>query len=245
MKTTTRYLAAILLLAQINPASAALISRLSGAAYYDDALDVTWLADANLAASNTFGVSGISPGGSMTWDKANEWIAAMNNAGYQGASDWRLPTIVDTGSSGCNWGYSETDCGYNVQTATGATVFSEMAHLFYTTLGNTARYDTNGIWVNCPAEPVYCLTNPGPFTNLLPNTYWSGDTYAVYPSSAWTFGFGGGGQGDRDKSSTFVAMAVRSGDIAATVPLPASLWIMGSALGVLGLVRRKPTAITA
>ena len=228
MKTTTRYLAAILLLAQINPASAALISRLSGAAYYDDALDVTWLADANLAASNTFGVSGINPGGSMAWDKANEWIAAMNNAGYQGASDWRLPTIVDTGSSGCNWGYSETDCGYNVQTATGATVFSEMAHLFYTTLGNTARYDTN----------------PGPFTNLLPNTYWSGNTYSVYPTSAWTFGFGGGGQGDRDKSSTFVAMALRSGDIA-TVPLPASLWIMGSALGLLGLVRRQPAAITA
>lgn len=241
MKNMSRSLVITLCFLFVNSANAALLSRLSGAAYYDDVLDVTWLANANLAMSNTFGVSGIGANGSMNWYKANEWIAAMNSAGYQGASDWRLPAIVDTDSSGCNWGYSGTDCGYNVQTSSGATVYSEMAHLFYETLGNFARYDTSGLWVNCPPEPVYCLTNAGPFSNLQPNTYWSGTTYLPDSTGAWAFGFGGGGQGDRAKSETFLSMAVRSGDILALtpVPLPSGMWLMGSALAILGLVRNK------
>jgi hypothetical protein len=49
----------LLLLALPGVAQATLISRLSGQAYYDDVLDITWLANANLAAGNTFGVGGI------------------------------------------------------------------------------------------------------------------------------------------------------------------------------------------
>jgi hypothetical protein len=63
-------------------AHAALESRLGGQAVYDTDLNITWLADSNLAASNTFGVSGINADGSMTWDTAQTWIGAMNAANY-------------------------------------------------------------------------------------------------------------------------------------------------------------------
>ena len=54
-------LAASLLLFVSVQANAALFSRLGGQAVYNDVLDITWLADANLAASSTFGVVGIEP----------------------------------------------------------------------------------------------------------------------------------------------------------------------------------------
>lgn len=91
-------------------------------AYYDTVLGITWLVNANLAYTEAFGVTGINTDGRMTWDKANEWIAAMNTAGYLGATGWRLPFVVDTNSPGCNSTNSGTDCGYNVQTMSGSTV---------------------------------------------------------------------------------------------------------------------------
>ena len=49
-------------------AQATLISRLAGQAYYDDVLDITWLQNANLANTETFGVGGVNAGGTMSWD---------------------------------------------------------------------------------------------------------------------------------------------------------------------------------
>jgi hypothetical protein len=61
-------------------------------AYYDTTTNLTWVADANLAATNTFGAAGICTdnitpchgAGTMTWDIAQTWIVAMNAAGYLG-----------------------------------------------------------------------------------------------------------------------------------------------------------------
>ncbi len=95
----TRFLGAacayVLMLAAPTSVSAALVSRLGGQGVYDTVLNVTWLADASLAASNTFGVSGIGisegiiPVGAMTWTTAQSWIGAMNTANYPGHNDWR------------------------------------------------------------------------------------------------------------------------------------------------------------
>jgi len=124
-------------------------------AYYDTDLDITWLADAN--------VNGV-----MEWAAANTWAAnlslvdAVNNLTYD---NWRLPTVVDTGTPGCDYATTGgTDCGYNVDTAT-----SEMAHLFYEELGNKAFYDTSGNG----SQSGWGLTNTGPFTNLQATNYWS------------------------------------------------------------------------
>ena len=64
----------------------------------------------------------------------------MNTANYLGTNDWRLPTVTDTGGSGCSdYGYTGTDCGWNVDLSTG-----EMAHMYYSTLGNMPSRNTGG-----------------------------------------------------------------------------------------------------
>ena len=52
--------------------------------------------------------------------------------------------MVDTGTPGCNFAYTGTDCGYNVQTVSGSTVYSELAYMYYVNLGLKAVYDTSG-----------------------------------------------------------------------------------------------------
>ena len=156
-----------------------------------------------------------------------------------GTNDWRLPNIIDTGTSGCNFAYTGTDCGYNVNLAT-----SEMAHMFYSTLGNTGYYNTSGTATGCSATtPPYCLTNDGPFSNLQPNSnYWSGATYAPNTSLAWNFYFGDGSQFRNGKTSELIAWAVRPGDIAA-VPAPGAMWLLGTGVAALMLRRRAMTAL--
>ncbi len=75
----------------ILPSHAALVGVLPATpggtdwqAVYDTDQNITWLANANLASSNTFGVGGISPAGDMNWHIANSWIDAMNADGGTG-----------------------------------------------------------------------------------------------------------------------------------------------------------------
>lgn len=67
---------------------------------YDDVLDITWLANANLAVTEAFGVAGVQANGTMAWDIAQTFIGAMNaedsGAGYLGVNSWR-----QVSSSGC------------------------------------------------------------------------------------------------------------------------------------------------
>jgi len=191
-------------------------------AYYDTTLDITWLADANAAGTR------------MTWADANAWAAGLNVNGITG---WRLPTMIDTGAPGCDFSFSGgTDCGENVQTGSAATtVYSEMASLWYDTLGNLAYYGTAGN----PPQPGWGLTNTGPFSNLQSNAYWSGVEHALYTSEAWYFFTGTGLQSYLAKNFIIYGWAVRSGDVSA-VPVPAAVWLFGSGLiGLLGLARRK------
>jgi len=92
-------------------ADAALVSRLSGQAYYDDVADLTWLADANYAQTIGYDADGF-----MTWQVANDWAAGLDVVGVTG---WRLAT-TDPAVSGLN------------QTG------SEMGNLFYNVLGGSA-----------------------------------------------------------------------------------------------------------
>ena len=71
-------------------------------AYYDDIADITWTADANLAATETFLATGLtlSDGGIETYSVMTGWIEAMNNtnggAGYLGVTGWRFPFTPTT-----------------------------------------------------------------------------------------------------------------------------------------------------
>jgi len=209
-----RYLGGIVLaLWCCSSVHAALLGRLGGQAVYDTDFDITWLADA------TFGVSGINDGGHMSWTTANEWIAAMNTANYLGYSDWRLPTTPQPDPS-CNSQVGRDSYGYY---CTG----SEMGHLFYGELGGMA-YQSISMTHNDNLD----------LFSIVPAPYWSGTSYAPRPFRAWRFSFGDGLQGPSVMydAYNFHAWAVRSGDV---IPVPGAVWLLGSALGVLGAVRRK------
>ena len=201
-------------------------------AYYDTALNITWLADANYA------------GTAMGWTGANIWAAGLNPYD-SGITGWRLPTVTATdgpdadllGNDGCNFGYTGTDCGYNVNTAA-----SEMAHMFHTTLGNKSRRDTAGNYL----QAGWGLANTGPFSNVHSDAYWSATEYAPNTSGAWSFFFSDGSQRNYvSKTYGFYAWAVHAGDVGvaatvSTVPVPAAAWLFGSGLlGLLGIARRK------
>ena len=197
-------------------------------AYYDTVLNITWLANANYAQT-----SGHDADGDMNWSNATAWASNLNPYG-SGITGWRLPTVTDTAAPGCDHSYSAAgqDCGYNVDTSTG-----EMAHMFYTTLGNLAYYSP----VGSPNQGGWGLSNTGPFSNLQPSGYWSGT--ALSPYIAWRFYFDEGAQGHSANTRELHAWAVHSGDVgAAAVPLPAAAWLLLSGLAGLGFVARRKTA---
>lgn len=230
---------------------AALLSRLGGQAYYDDVLDITWLADANLAASNRFGVSGINGGGAITtWDIANAWIAGMNRVDYLGFDDWRLPTLSpvsgDTTFNAVRTYNGTTDRGYGVTGIGWATdsgeIVSEMGWMFYGNLGNLGTCTQNDTApATCLRQAGSGLVNTGPFSNISRGLYWSG--VEASSTEAWVFGFGDGIQFPELKDGNRYAWAVRSGDVdvdaGATVPLPSAMLLLSAGLvGIAGVRRR-------
>ncbi len=199
-------------------------------AYYDTALNVTWLANANAAANTAYDI--LSPGsGLMNWTTAKAWAANLN---VDGVTGWSLPTMSDPGAT-CVDSSSGTTCGWNSDPASG-----ELAHLFFTTLGDTSYYDASH-----NVQPFYGLTNTGPFSNIQSSSYWYATVYAPDTSRTWDFSANVGQQGITYNSDGYsmYAWAVHPGDVGtaiATVPLPAAFWLFGSGLlGLIGTARRK------
>jgi hypothetical protein len=194
---------------------------------YDANANLYWLANANLAASNTFGLtygtnygndvygnpSVINSNGTATWGGAQKWISAMDAANYLGYSDWRLPT-------------SDTCFVYN---CTG----SEMGNLFYNELGGFA-----GISILTRHNANLAL-----FQNVQSNQYWSGTEIAPYPYLAMYFNMFDGNQNENAKASTLFALAVRPGQVTAA-PEPETYAMLLAGLGLLGFTawRRKNLA---
>ena len=211
-----------------STSNAALIERLGGLAYYDDVADLTWLADANNAA--TSGYAGADATGTMTWANANAWAAQLTVGGVSG---WRLPDTIDVGNDGITYAdgkfYTGVDAGYNM------TTHSELSNLYYNVLGNLAEFDTSGNRF----QAGWGLQNTGPFSNVQSRNYWSATEYAPKTYDAWLFGMGNGSQLGNSQFFPMHGWAVQSGDVS-MVPVPAAVWLFGSGLlGLVGLARRK------
>lgn len=193
---------------------------------YDTTLNVTWLADANLAATEDFGVRFIDPTGYTDADSALKWIGAMNVADYLGFNDWRLPNTLQPDSSCVKQGtrISFLNCSG-----------SEMGHLFYNELGGMANQDI----------ATTHNTNYSLFKNFQSQgfVYWSGTQAGSQGrGSTWEFDFGKGSQFSGSNGNGAFMLAVRPGDVLAAVPEPSTYALMLAGLAVLGAgaaTRRK------
>jgi hypothetical protein len=204
-------------------------------AFYDTTLNITWLA-------NFRTLTGLVS--KVDWDTANRWATTTS---FFGLSGWRLPTTNDTGRSGCQFSYSGSDCGFNVDTSTGNPVNSELAHLFYVTLGNLADCDKTG---SCGVASLGVFST-GNLTNYSIDGYWSGTAVALDSNFAWYFGSitfpVPGYQGTLRKDVALRAVAVHPGDVGTPMPLPSTAalialafvrWVLFGAGGLAGRVRR-------
>ncbi len=205
---------------------------------YDTVLDLTWLANWNAGARTSFDNWLSTSDGTMTWANAKAWAASLTDFG----GGWALPSVLDTGTPGCNVANSGTDCYYNVYGSdAGRAAGSPLAHMYYDTLGNKSVYDASGGF-----QPDYGLKNTGPFSNMQSRSYWSGTAF-VDPekegNEAWVFSMSGGSQNGGNQDVGDFAVAVRPGDVfAASVPEPEGLALLGLAFGAFAVVRLRRRA---
>jgi hypothetical protein len=170
-------------------------------AYYDDQLDITWAADANID-------------GGGTWDGEMAWVTSLAIGGVGG---WRLPSMDVNGD--------------DVTVVCTAVTQAECQDNQYGHMYNYGAGTVLGGGITPPSQ--------GPFSNVESFPYWSSTEWPSDPvNSAMGFHFGTNVAASFGKSTVLVAWAVHDGNIAA-VPLPAAVWLFGSALGLLAWMRRK------
>lgn len=209
-------------------AQAALYDR-GGGLIYDDVLGITWLADANYAATQWVTSGGMQgdADGLMTWSAAVAWadgLSYYDSVRNTTWSNWRLPST------------QEQCFGYNCTT-------SEMGYMFYINLGADQEQSVLNTTGDTAEEIDNLLLFGGSVgsdgvvtgSSIQSYVYWSGTEFAPDTSHAWYFYSGFGYQFHVGKDDYgFYAWAVRPGD----VPLPGAGPLFLSALAGLGWARR-------
>lgn len=208
-------------------AHAALVNR-GGGMIYDTTRNLTWLSDMNYART-----SGHDADGYMSWARATAWA---NNLVYGGFSDWRLPTLNPADTT-CSANFNPGGGFPNLYFGTGCTG-GELSGLFVTDLGNKAGESV----LNQVGDTPEQIANLALFSNVQSIIYWSGTEYAPDPGRAWYFNSSVGSQTRAAKGAGLYAVAVRPGDVAASVPAPQTLALVLLALGATVVARRRRPA---
>jgi hypothetical protein len=183
--------------------SAPLVPRDGGRTVYDAHLGVTWLADANLPAMETFGVDDINKSGTMSYTTALRWVAAMNAASYLGHNNWQLPTAPDTDRTCQVTGRHGESFGY------GCTA-SALGSLYSISLG-----------LHEPDSALPAAQNQaGRFRNFQPYLYWSKSEAADPRQGFITFSFGNGFQGANVERNSIYVLPMIKGKLPGTPDPP-------------------------
>jgi len=183
----------------------------------------------------------------MTWANANTWAANLSfTDGVNTYDNWRLPTVEPVNGVSFNYNNStdgSTDSGFNISapgTVYAGSTGSEMAHMFYNTLGNPGYWNPDDATYSGCGGIDPCLDNVGPFVNLQPEgRYWSAsDWYAPDTGAAWYFSMGVGQQYLDFKNADLYAWAVSPGDVGA-VPEAQTYALLLAGLGLIGWRARR------
>ena len=231
MKRLKTWAAAAAIVALSGAAQAALVNRVGGM-IYDTTRNITWLADMSYAYTSGHTGTGVDANGQMTWAAATAWA---NNLVYGGFSDWRLPTLNP----------ADTTCSiplfvnsFGIQWVGTGCTGGELSGLFVTDLGIKPGESVLDQVGDTPEQ----IANLALFSNVANNVYWSGTEYAPNPASAWFFRSFAGDQDFNDKGYALNVVAVRPGDVAASVPEPQTLALALLALGATVVARRRRPA---
>lgn len=210
-------------------------------AYYDNVLNITWLADANYARA-----AGLSANGAVPFATASAWVAGLD---LLGMSDWRLPSVSPVDGVAFNTSFSNngsTDRG-GAATGTGWGTASELGYMFYVHLANLGFFQPNDLAPAAQAQQAgwtAAPSNTGPFANIVSTYYWTGTPYPS-GSAVWTLGFSTGDQINRNTSgNNGMVWLVHDGDpLGVTViPVPGALALAAGPLLVLGAGLRRRAA---
>jgi hypothetical protein len=201
----------IVMCAPPSAASVPLLLSLDGTTVFDTANDVSWLADANLAASNRFGLplctstadpkACVNASGSMSYQAAAAWVNAMNAAHYLGHSNWQLPTAPSIDNTCPFTGPHGEPFGFNC-------MGSALGSLYYNALG----FQAPNTAVPIPNNTV------GPFSNFQPYLYWSQTTVTQTGSGFGTFSFNTGFHGSNTKPNYLYVLPMIQAKISGTPP---------------------------
>jgi len=189
MKKVLVFACAMLLFLGMAGISGATLLDRSGGLIYDDSLDITWLQDANLADTEAFGVSGIEDSGTMTWDTANNWIAAMNAATYLGYANWRLPATPgnDSGSGVIEGEMGHLYSDYGVHASNSGPFTNYPGSGAYWT-SNEESSGSAYTWVIGDGQYIYSKTHENVYAHAVRN----GDVLNPVPEPATLLLIGGG-----------------------------------------------------
>ena len=182
-----------------SPASAELYSRANGTMVYDSDLNITWLADANYAATQyeqSCGDLGIKDG-KMDFSEATRWV---KNLLYAGFSDWRLPKSA------------QPDLSCDRQTVIGSHGFnctaSEMGHLFYGEIKHGLGGKAGDSIIKTHNDNYRLFRNISPF-----GVYWYSTDFPSFFFISRNFETRSGFSNAYSKSVLLNAWPVRDGDV--------------------------------
>ena len=174
---------------------------------YDSDQNITWLADANYAATQyeeSCGAIGTKDG-RMEWVKAKDWAAGLNYGGYK---DWRLPNTPqhDSSCEGQNRvEYGGGSYGYGCS-------IGELAHLFYGDVDHGLGGKAGESITNTHNE------NYRLFRNIVSGIYWYINDFDPTPIISLNFHTSDGYMNFNSKSVLLQVWPVRDGDVADVRP---------------------------